>query len=115
MQNTQMLTKNSEYKYLYSRGKSAVTPFLAMYCKKSKFSFNRLGITVSTKVGKAVVRNKVRRRIREAYRINESLFKPAFDIVIVSRVRAAGASFHDIEASVLELGKRLGLLEDENK
>jgi len=83
-----------------------------MYWRRSKNPENRLGITVSTKVGCAVVRNRVRRRIREAYRINEARFKDSLDIVIVARVRAASVSYSEIEKNLLSLGKGLGLLSE---
>ena len=83
--------------------------FLPCYAKNG-LQFNRLGITVSSKIGKAVVRNRVRRRIKEAYRLNEDKFKTPYDIVIVSRVRAANAVFSEIEESVLRLGRTLGII-----
>lgn len=110
MRYTKALNNNKDFISLYNRGKNAVTPFLAMYCRKNGLRFNRLGITVSSKIGKAVVRNRVRRRIKEAYRLNEDKFKTPYDIVIVSRVRAANAVFSEIEESVLRLGRTLGII-----
>ncbi|MBQ9979967.1 MAG: ribonuclease P protein component [Oscillospiraceae bacterium] len=106
------LKKNFEFKRLYTRGESAVSPFLAVYAKKNRYGFNRLGITVGTKVGKAVTRNLVRRRIREAYRLNQDRLCQGCDIVIVARVRAASASYRQIEASMLKLLGKLDLLRD---
>jgi N-acetylglucosamine transport system substrate-binding protein len=76
MQFTQPLRQNRDFRRLYAKGRSAVTPVLAGYSKKNKSGHNRLGITVSPKVGNAVVRNRVRRRIREAYRTREEIFVP---------------------------------------
>lgn len=71
----------------------------------------RLGLTVGTKVGKAVVRNRTRRRIREAYRVNEGRFLQGYDIVVVARVRAAFSKYRDLERSLLQLSEKLGLLQ----
>lgn len=109
MRNTYSLKSNHDFRRLYQRGKSAVSPHLAMYFRQGRGS-SRLGITVGTKVGNAVVRNRVRRRIREAYRLNEDKFISPVDIVIVARVRCAKASFWQIEAALLQLSAKLGLL-----
>ena len=73
MKNTVSLCLNYRCRQLYSRGKSQVAPRLVVYAGKNrcKNGENRLGITVSTKIGKAHVRNRVRRKIREAYRLSE--------------------------------------------
>lgn len=115
MKNTVSIKLNRDFRLLYKRGKSAVSPVLAMYARKNKLSSNRIGITVSTKVGKAVVRNRVRRRIREAYRINEESFAAGRDIVIVARVRAASSSFRVIEKNLLKLAESLELLSEERE
>ena len=66
------MKENHLFRRLYAKGKSAVSPTLAVYVRKNRLGYTRLGLTVGTKVGKAVRRNKVRRRIREAYRIHRS-------------------------------------------
>ena len=113
MKNTVSIKRNNDFRLIYKRGKSSVTPVLAMYVRKNKNTSNRLGITVSTKVGKAVVRNRVRRRIREAYRINESRFNSGYDIIVVARVRASEVGFSEIEKSLLRLSGSLGVLSEE--
>ena len=115
MNKTVSIKLNREFRFLYKRGKSAVSPVLAIYAKKTKNTSNRIGITVSTKVGKAVVRNRVRRRIREAYRLNEHSFIDGCDVVIVARVRAASVSFHEIEKNLLRLAAGLGILREERE
>ena len=112
MKNTVSIKKNNDFRLLYKRGKSSVTPILAMYARKNKTASNRIGITVSTKVGKAYVRNRVRRRIREAYRRNEMCFLPGRDIVVVARVRAASSTYHEIEKNLLRIAKDLSLLSE---
>ena len=91
------IKKNHEFRRLYSKGKSAATPLMVVYCRKTGRGYNRLGITVSTKLGKAVVRNKLRRRIREIYRLREDKLRLGLDIVIVVRMRCVGADYREME------------------
>ena len=107
------LKKNSDFRRLYARGKSAATPYLVLYCRPNRRAENRLGYTVSTKLGHAVVRNRVRRRLREIVRLSEPVLKQGFDIVIVARSRCVGAPYRKIEASFLEACGKLGLIGEE--
>ena len=104
------MKNNYEFRRAYSRGKSAVSRNLVVYCRRNKSSENRLGITVSAKLGCAVVRNRTRRRLREIYRLNESKLSPGWDIVIVSRGRGTTAGYRELEADFLSLAGQLGLL-----
>ncbi|MBR4879847.1 MAG: ribonuclease P protein component [Clostridia bacterium] len=112
MKNTQSLCLNYRFRQLYNRGKSQVAPNLVVYCSKNreKTGDNRLGLTVSTKVGKAVIRNAVRRKLREAYRLNEDRVLKGLDIVIVARTRASSAQYKHIEKDMLYCFKKLGIL-----
>lgn len=84
--------------------------FLVLYARKNRTDGNRVGITVSKKLGKAHVRNRVRRRIREVYRLNEDKFLPGWDIVVVARSRAVEAPFDKLTKSYLTLAQKAGLL-----
>ena len=112
MKKTVSIKRNNDFRSIYKRGKSSVSPVLAVYARKNKLNSNRLGITVSTKVGCAVVRNRVRRRIREAYRRNEGCFITGRDIVVVARVRAASSTYHEIEKNLLSIAEALSLLSE---
>ena len=112
MEFTTTLKKNHEFRRLYNRGKNAVSPWLALYCRKNGSRNSRIGLTVGTKVGKAVVRNRVRRRLREIYRLHAGELKPGYDLVVVARVRAAGARYGELERSFLQLAKKLELLRE---
>lgn len=103
------LKNNYEFRRLYSKGKSAASPYAVVYCRKNKSTQNRLGLTVSTKIGKAVCRNRIRRRFREIYRLNEEKLGSGYDIVIVARAKSAAAPYRTLEADFLSLTKRLGL------
>ena len=89
--------------------------YLALYARKNRTDRNRVGITVSKKLGHAVVRNRVRRRIREVYRLHEDAFCPGWDIVVVARSRAVEAPFAKLTASFLNLSGRAGILKGEDR
>ena len=83
---------------------------LVLYARKNRTDGNRVGVTVSKKLGKAHVRNRTRRRIREVYRLNEEKFQPGWDIVVVARTKAVEAPFGKLTTSYLALAKKAGLL-----
>ena len=107
------LKKNSDFRRLYSRGKSAVTPYLVVYCRRNRGGENRLGYTVSTRLGHAVVRNRIRRRLREIVRLNAPALKQGWDLVIVARSRSVGADYRKLEAAYLQACGKLGLLRED--
>ncbi len=109
------LKANRDFRRLYSRGRSKASSRLVIYCRKNRLGANRIGITVGAKLGCAVRRNRVRRRIREAYRINEERFQPGYDIVIVVRGRAMDSSFGELSASLIKLADALGLLKPDRE
>ena len=112
MEFTDSLKKNYEFRRLYNKGKSAVTPYLVLYVRRTRRDNNRLGLTVSNKIGKAVVRNRIRRRLREIYRLNREKMPAGYDIIIVARVRAAEAPYRKLERHYLRCLGELGLLTD---
>ena len=110
MKFTVSLKENRVFRRLYAKGKSAVGPAMVLYCRKNGRKENRFGITAGTKLGHAVVRNKVRRRFREIYRLNEDKLLPGYDIVVVARMRAVHSRYADLDKQVLRLAKKLQLL-----
>ena len=110
MKTTVPLKENHLFRRAYNRGKTAADSRLALYVRRNGQKANRLGITVSTKVGCAVVRNRVRRRLREIYRLHEDALASGCDVVAVARVRAASSDYHQLEKSFLKLADKLGLL-----
>ena len=106
------LKKNSDFRRLYARGMSAVTPYLALYARKNRLGVSRCGFTVSTKLGGAVVRNRVRRRLREIVRLNAPLMRPGYDVVLVARSRAVGCEYRRLEAAYLTACRKLGLMRE---
>ena len=103
------LKLNHIFQRLYKTGGQA-NGCLVLYARKNRTSANRVGITVSKKLGKAHIRNRVRRRFREVYRLNEEAFLPGWDIVIVARSRAIDADFAKLTAAYLQLADKAGLL-----
>jgi len=104
------LKQNYEFRRLYDKGKNAPTPYLVVYTRKTGRISNRVGYTVSKKLGKAVVRNRIRRRLREIYRLNLPALKTGYDIVIVARSRCVGAEYKQLESAFLTACGKLGLL-----
>jgi ribonuclease P protein component len=107
------LKKNHEFRRLYASGKSVSSQYAVVYCRKNRSASNRVGLTVSTKLGTAVCRNKIRRRYREIYRINEEKFDPGYDIVIVPRSKSKLAPFRVLETDFISLMRKLGVCRSE--
>ena len=85
---------------------------LVLYARKNRLERNRVGITVSKKLGGAVVRNRARRRLREAYRLHEAAFSPGWDIVVVARSRCIDAPFDKLSGQYLSLAEKAGILKE---
>ena len=107
------IKENSDFKRAYYRGKSVVKRRLVIYFRKNKYEFNRLGLTVSPKIGCAVVRNRIRRLIKENYRVLQGL-KEGYDIVIVARSSSLNASFDEIGKDLLKGLSEASLFQTKN-
>jgi len=105
MRFSESLKKNHQFRFVYQHGKSYANKYLVMYIKENGTDRNRIGISVSKKVGNSVVRHRVTRLVRESYRLHEAVFNSGLDIVIVARVNAASAGYEEIEKALLHLGK----------
>jgi len=114
MRYTKSLTKNYEFRKLYNKGKTAASKYVAVYCMRNYKDDNMLGITVSTKLGGAVQRNRIRRRLKEIYRLNEHTLHRGHNIVIVARHRSRFAKWSELESSVLYLFNKLKLINNDN-
>ena len=105
MKFTESLRKNQQFQFVYKNGKSYANKYMVMYVKKNGLEINRLGISVSKKVGNSVVRHRVKRLIKESYRLHENIFNSGLDIVIVGRPSAAAVGYEEAERALLHLGK----------
>lgn len=107
------LKKNSDFRTVYRRGRSISNYNLVLYTYKNSLGKNRLGISVSKKVGNSVVRNRIRRLISENFRLNEYRLIQGYDLVFIARSNSKGKNYRVIGRSVLDLLKRAGVCETE--
>ena len=111
MKNSVSLKENRRFRFLYHKGTSHAHDWLVLYLKETQKPQNRLGLTVSKKVGNAVTRNHIRRLLRENYRLREDAIKIGYDLVFVARSRAAKADFHVLGQAMEQLLNRAELLQ----
>ena len=104
--------KNKDFQIVYKKGKSYANKYLVMYILENNSKENRIGISVSKKVGNSIVRHHITRLIRESYRLHKNNFKQGYDIVVIARTTAKDRTYQEIESALLHLGKHL--LENEN-
>lgn len=104
--------KNRDFQMIYKKGKSYVNKYLIMYVLNNKEEKNRLGISVSKKVGNSVVRHRITRLIRESYRLQKDKFQTGYDIVVIARSNAKDKSYSEIESALLHLAKLHNIIEE---
>lgn len=112
MKFSESLKKNKEFQLVYKNGKSYANKYLVMYIVNNKTNKNRVGISVSKKVGNSVVRHRITRLIREVYRLNEEAFMNGLDIVIIARVNAKNREYEEIESAFLHLSRLHSILKE---
>ncbi|GAQ24863.1 MULTISPECIES: ribonuclease P protein component [Tepidanaerobacter] len=100
------LTKNLEFINVYKSGRRISSPFFVMYIKKNDLGYSRLGVSVSKKVGKSVVRNKIKRQIKEIIRKNYDFINSGWDIVFSVKPAAVQLNYAQIEKEIISLLKR---------
>ena len=96
---------NSEFQAIYKSGKSYANKYLVMYVSDNPDGKSKLGISVSKKVGNSVVRHRLARLIREAYRLNTNMFNSGLNIIVIARTTAKGKNFAEIESAFMHLCK----------
>ena len=107
------LKKNQDFQNVYKSGKSFADKYLVMYVLKNDLERNRIGISVSKKVGNSVIRHRLTRLVRESYRLHEDMFNSGLDIVVIARVTAKSAMYDEIENALLHLGGLHKILKSE--
>ena len=105
MKNSESLKKNRDFQLVYRRRKSNANRLLVMYIRENQLEKNRIGISVSKKVGNSIVRHRLTRLIRESYRLNEQSFLIGLDIVVIAREQAKGKGYDEIESAFMHLAK----------
>lgn len=108
-ENTQSLKRKSDFNRLYRRGKNAVGGYIAVYAMQNRCGYNRLGLTVGKTVGKATVRSRTKRLLRECYRYHEDKLPNSWDFILVARSRAAGKTLVQLEKDLGYALKQLDL------
>ena len=104
MKYSESLKKNKDFQNVYKKGKSYANKYLVMYVLENQTDQNRLGISVSKKVGNSIVRHRLTRLIRESYRLQEERFRCGLDIIVIARIGAKGKDYKDIVGAMLHLG-----------
>ena len=104
MKHSESLKKNMDFQNVYKNGKSYANKYLVMYILENNLNKNRIGISVSKKVGNSVIRHRITRLIRESYRLQEDMFNSSLDIVVIARGSAKEVGYKEIESALLHLG-----------
>ncbi|OPJ55455.1 ribonuclease P protein component [Alkalithermobacter paradoxus] len=110
LNNSGILKKTSDFTKVYKLGKSFANRSLVIYILENNLNQNRVGFSVSKKVGNSVVRNRVKRLIRESFRLNNDKIKEGYDIIFISRVGAKDLDYKGIESSMYNLFKKSKIL-----
>lgn len=110
MRFSESLKKNNDFQVVYKNGKSFANKYLVMYVFENNSSINRIGISVSKKVGNSIVRHRITRLIRESYRLHENIFNSGLDIVVIARNTASNLEYNEVESALLHLSKLHGIL-----
>lgn len=103
MKNINSLRKSSDFNLVYNEGSSKADRFIVLYIRRNSIGCNRLGISISKKVGNSVVRHHLARLVRESYRLHEDMFNSGLDMVVIARKPAGGISYNELTYSILRL------------
>lgn len=107
------ICRNNDFRRIYARGKSYISPLVVVYALKNRTKNVRVGITTSKKVGNAVQRNRSRRVIREAFRALAPRVRPGFDLVLVARGKTPYVKSTDVRRQLERQLQAAGLLREE--
>ncbi len=105
MKFSESLKKNKDFQTVYRQGKSYANKYLVLYVMKNETQRNRIGISVSKKVGNSVVRHHLTRLIRESYRLQEEYFQSGYDLVVIARQSAKDITYKEMESALIHLGR----------
>ena len=100
---TEGLKSNSDFSKVYKKGRSKANRYLVVYVRENGTENNRLGVSISKKVGNSVYRHYFKRCVKESYRLHEKMFNSGLDIVVLARTSAKGIKYRDIESALMHL------------
>jgi len=106
MINSQSLKKNYQFRIVYNKGKSVANKSIVLFAYRNGEDINRFGVSVSKKIGNAVVRNRIRRRLKESYRRLEAELPRGYDIIALARTPITEASFAELHIGLARLLQR---------
>lgn len=106
------LRTNMEFKQVYEDGKNYWNRNLILYVRKNNLDYSRVGYSITKKIGNSVVRNKIRRRMKEIYRLNFDEIKDGYDFIFIPKRNIVDISYREIESAMLHIMKLAKLLED---
>ena len=106
------LRKRRDFGYTYRKGKSLANSCLVLFFRKNNQNLSRVGFSISKKYGNAVQRNKIKRRLREIYRVRLDKIRTGYDLIFIVRIRARDASFAKLENQMENLLKRASLFKE---
>lgn len=107
LESLEIIKKNNQYRKIYGQGVSVADRFLVLYAYFYGGNSPRFGFSISKKVGKAVVRNRLRRLLKEVCRLNPQLFPKGYDYVFIVRREGVTLGFHQITSSIHQLSSRI--------
>lgn len=105
MKFSESLKKNKDFQTVYRQGKSYANKYLVLYVMKNETQRNRIGISVSKKVGNSVVRHHLTRLIRESYRLQEEYFQSGYDLVVIARQSAKDITYKEMKSALIHLAR----------
>ncbi len=102
---TESLKKNKDFQVVFKKGRSRANKYLVLYVLENNSNKNRIGISVSKKVGNSVIRHRIKRLVKESYRLHENMFNSGLDIVVIAREGANAIEYREMESALLHLMK----------
>jgi ribonuclease P protein component len=109
---TLRMKRNTQFSYVFKKGQMFKAKGLMMIVAPKRYKTQKIGLVVTKKIGKSVVRNHVKRLIRESIRVHLSLISPTLDLIIVARQGVESATFQEINKTILELLKKSNALNE---
>ncbi|ACB86480.1 ribonuclease P protein component [Natranaerobius thermophilus] len=105
------LKKNYQFRRVFRYGQSYATKYIVLFVLENSLNINRVGFSVGKKVGNSVTRNRVKRLLREVYRLNNPNMMQGYDLILLARFRADELDYHKCQREFIRLTKKSKLLQ----